>query len=126
MTTATITTPKLGADSIDQLDYVPICQVLSHSTGDHCDQPCVAYIEFHRVNSCTDEECNSSGNMEGNVCQEHLDFFMDLAVQIANSRHQKPRPFFSAFPGAKVQVLCATCRMPIRKASDILKKVVRL
>lgn len=123
MTTATITTPKVTDQSIEDLDFIPTCHVYSKSKGDHCGEKSVAFIEFHKVNSCTDDECNARGNMEGNVCQEHLDHFIALAVEILNNAPEPP-PFAAMFR-AQVQILCATCRIPLKQASDILQKVIR-
>lgn len=109
MGTAVVTKPVVTEHNIDQLDYTPTCHCYSRSTDQHCGEPAVALVEMHRVNYCTDPECNGRGNMEGNVCQGHLDHFIELAVELSKELDG-----------------CPSCTMPITKASDILQKVIRL
>jgi hypothetical protein len=121
MTAATITTPKVNDQSIEDLDFAPTCHVYSKAKDDKCDEPAVAFIEFHKVGDCKGEEANARGNMEGNVCQEHLDFFIGLAVELLNSQP----PLMATMFNAEVRMFCATCHMPLKQASDILQKVIR-
>lgn len=124
MTTATAPSTTATTDTLDELDFAPSCHAYSKSKGETCSEPAIAYIEFHRVNDCKNEECNARGNMEGNVCQEHLDFFMQTAVDIITNPPMPP--LIASLYRAHVQVICATCRMTFHQASDILQKVIRL
>lgn len=120
MTTA-VTETDVDPDSIDALDFAPSCHVYSRSKNDRCDAPAIAYVEMHRVGECTEPECNARGNMEGNVCQEHLDYFIEVAAEIIKAAEGNRLP-----SQWRTQIVCPTCQLPLNKASDILQKVIRL
>lgn len=125
MTAATLTEPVTTPDAdIADEAAAPCCQVFNARTGEQCDRPVAAWIEFHRVGDCKSTECNPRGNMEGNVCTEHLDMFIELAVEVS---HQGPPEGVThgLFGPCQIQRRCGSCGMPINQASDVLQKVIR-
>lgn len=128
VTAPTITKPDTKpaadetADEDTKPETPPTCCFIQQSTFQSCDQTAVAFIEFHKVNDCQSDDCNARGNMEGYVCQEHLDLFIQLAVDIIKEGKSNILPSFVG----RCQMVCGTCRHPMSQASDILQKVTRL